>query len=1060
MDVNGAAEDASAKASSQKHEGHSVHTSSDDMQKTRLLPDGIVDPTSPDISTKARELTSQILHFLSHASNETLGACVVGLGAITYVLLGRIGLILIGMFGGVILHAAWEENSSEGKGGTSKTAESRKRREKGLEIIQRVLDLRDRARSEGGAEDDPEIRAPLLSSELGFTGFQSSTKRALESFTNAVIRDYVDWWYKPMLPMDTIFPRACRQTLTGFTLSVSSHLSRKRPADVFLDFLTNSSSIIIVFLSELSGALTASRELEPKEAIDEYLQENPRGSLANVLDQKQQNSKLTAVAEDILRTFLDGKAFDCDPARTFLREVLARLILEMTVTKCSSADFINEWIIYALGEGDPTDLVQAIDEGVVNSTNHEIVKEAAASATISAPNHLSSTVAPTDSQSTAKAEHKRTVSRAEQAMEEAMREAQALNEMIAAEETRRNRASEQREAISDPSSSNPTYLDSNANDVNGADEAQSITAVQNGNIVAESPHPNASEPTAGFKSFDQILASQQPTALRSDASASQPSSPSPLTLHNATLSIFDDSMPGDKGTIRSKPAAEYLLQIEPSSSHYPGWMIARRYPDFETLHEVLRRISVVSGVAAFVQRHQTLPSWKSKTKSNLRMELEKYLQDALSYQRLAESEGMKRFLEKEQHTGRPSPGTKQGGLGFPSPATFENMGKGMMDVLSSAPKGAATGGKALVGGVTGVFGGVGSLGQKKQGSKAFVGTGSSSAVGSNTNLSGLDDNHFHSYEQLRPSTESLRRPEAASRESIQLERKPSTDTAITTPSNPSQSFEQDKQMNGTVTAGTAPSEDTESSAGDVGSQKSNETKEQGSTSLHLPPPPSEISDDYSTSQSSPKHSLDDNTTARTSTSTAHTSSQASTAPSLQTHNTPSTKTSRRDHYPLTLQETTVAVELFFATINELYTLSSAWTLRLTLLNTAKTFLLRPGNANLEAIRHLLQTTIISANTSDPGIAAHINSMRANALPTEEELKAWPPPPTDEERERRRVKARKLLVERGMPQALTSVMGQAASGEALGKVFDCLQIKKVARGLVFALVLQAVRAVTQ
>lgn len=76
------------------------------------------------------------------------------------------------------------------------------------------------------------------------------------------------------------------------------------------------------------------------------------------------------------------------------------------------------------------------------------------------------------------------------------------------------------------------------------------------------------------------------------------------------------------------------------------------------------------------------------------------------------------------------------------------------------------------------------------------------------------------------------------------------------------------------------------------------------------------------------------------------------------------------------------------------------------------------------------------------------------------MKAWPPPPSEEEKEKRRVKARKLLVEKGMPAALTSVMGAAASGEALGRVFDCLQVPEVARGLVFALVLQGVRAVTQ
>ncbi|KAK3062968.1 hypothetical protein LTS18_003021 [Coniosporium uncinatum] len=85
-------------------------------------------------------------------------------------------------------------------------------------------------------------------------------------------------------------------------------------------------------------------------------------------------------------------------------------------------------------------------------------------------------------------------------------------------------------------------------------------------------------------------------------------------------------------------------------------------------------------------------------------------------------------------------------------------------------------------------------------------------------------------------------------------------------------------------------------------------------------------------------------------------------------------------------------------------------------------------------------------------------MRLNALPTEEELKLWPPPLTDEESEKLRRKARKLLVERGMPAALVGVMGVQATGEALGRVFDALQVDRVARGLIFGLVLQAVRGI--
>ena len=156
----------------------------------------------------------------------------------------------------------------------------------------------------------------------------------------------------------------------------------------------------------------------------------------------------------------------------------------------------------------------------------------------------------------------------------------------------------------------------------------------------------------------------------------------------------------------------------------------------------------------------------------------------------------------------------------------------------------------------------------------------------------------------------------------------------------------------------------------------------------------------------------------------------------------------------------MAVELLFATINELYTLSSAWNIRRTLLAAAKTYLLRPGNPNLEAIRALLQASVIAANTSDAGVAAHVRALEANALPTDEQLKAWPAPLTDEEKERLRVKARRLLVDRGLPRALTSVMGGVASAEALGKVFEALQVEKVARGLVYGLFMQAVRAITQ
>ena len=1000
--------------------------------------------TSERIASQARDLTTLALEFLSTASNETLGACIIGLGAITWLVLGRVGLVFIGIVAGVVLHATWERDVQNNETDEARAIEGIKRREKGLDIVMRVLDLKRRregSRELGDVQDMP-IAAPSQK-ELDFAGFPPETKEALTNLVDTIIRDYVKWWYSPVLPLEISFPLACQQTLTGFLLAVSNHFSRKRPADTFLEFLTNSSSIVIVFLSELSSAFKSPAPSGgTSEIVRRYLEDNPSSSLANVLDVEQQNRKLRAVAQDILHRFLDRKAYDCEPVSVFLREILASVILEMTVKSCSRPEFINEWIIYGLEESD-TELLQAIDAGVGGATADKGVKGSVKAAKNGVLESEDRSVESSDVQGQAKTEHETTVSRAEEAMDEAMQEAQRLSELIAAEDFKKQQTSAE-------SSSSGETTDAIATPTSSRDDLSAIVnssssalAVNDG--ISTNPESKVIDPTSSFTTFDQIISSQQPTALKSPEINSY--EVPPLTLFNASVSIFDDSVPGEKGSLRSKPTAEYLLQIEPATPQHPGWMIARIYSDFETLHEVLRRISVISGVAAFAERHPIVPAWKNKTKAALRSELEVYLRSALLFQRLAESEGMKRFLEKDQGLGRSSPTTKQGGFGFPTPAAFETMGKGILDVLASAPKGAAGGGKALLGGVTGVLGGVGSLGQKNQASKTPI---PRSANGSTTVLPQADS--VRSEKELQENRRISINSQARDMKPPPLTRQPSQSAP---------DHQNDLNAIGTHPQDLAP----------LPVRSRDKSPPFEPDELRLPPPPSEIADDYSFLQESPRPSVsnDDSSTFRTSISTAPTTqasrSRKSTLSSITPGEPPDTTSkqtpsTRVPSLPLTSQETSIAVELFFATINELYALSSAWTLRLTLLNAAKSFLLRPGNPNLEAIRVLLQKTVIDANTSDSGIADHLTKIRENALPTEEELKLWPAPPSDEAKERMRVKARKLLVEKGMPQALTSVMGAAASGEALGRVFDCLQIPEVARGLVFALVLQGVRAATQ
>ncbi len=141
-----------------------------------------------DASAKARALTSQILDFLSNASNETLGACIIALGATTWLILGRLGLVLIGIVGGVVLHATWER---DGQGHTADEANALegRRREKGLDVVGRVLDWRQKTKG-GTGPDDLEVPSQRT---LDFSGFRPETSAALTGLTDAVVRDYVKY---------------------------------------------------------------------------------------------------------------------------------------------------------------------------------------------------------------------------------------------------------------------------------------------------------------------------------------------------------------------------------------------------------------------------------------------------------------------------------------------------------------------------------------------------------------------------------------------------------------------------------------------------------------------------------------------------------------------------------------------------------------------------------------------------------------------------------------------------------------------------------------------------
>ncbi len=1011
------------------------------------------------------DITTKIFLFLSTATPATLGAIAAALAATTYFVLGRIGLLLIGAFVGIALFITWESQHPEG--------ERAVRGGNGHAFLNRLLE---NTYGDPAFKLQQDEQKDSMAIAQSLDDFQPETRDALYELVDAVIRDYVDWWYGPIVPSDKSFPLACRRVFTQFLLSFSNRLRRKRPADAFVDFVTHSCSIIIVFFSEMAAAYTelpADTHMTAADAIYNYLATHTEAPLSNLLNQRQQGAKFKVVAEDLL-SFLEKSTFDCDPARAFLREILSTIILEGTLQTCSKAEWINAWIVYLLESGE-TDLSQAIDEAIQDQKAFGDVDGNVGNIGLSRGNRNSYMV------------HKKKLSKADEEMEKATEEMRRLNEMIAeadsttpASQPTTSEVSNIRN-ISKGNDERDLGMKNSLNDVSGEASDPSIIrsdlgpdSLQTGETDAAQYKSNspisprsfadslnqAAPPVSNqelasaqrFTNFDQLV----PLAKDEEGEDSRSSGPPPLTIHNASITIHDDATT-DNSRLRSKPTWEYLLQIEPSSSHYSGWMVMRTYTQFEGLHESLRRIANISGATAFLEAHSLFPSWRLHTRPSLRGELERYMRNACGEKSLAESEAMKRFLDKGQD---PKMGVNRG-------FSFESMGKGMLDVIQNAPKGALDGGKVVMGGVTGVFGNIG-LGPKKSTNASLqqiqTTQGSGSRSPSSTRpvslpvLPRMDTTPaINGSKMSRDSLDSQR----SSIVSVQpskippMDRRHSSQTDLDLDSTLHPARADRWERKSSVSAASSRVHSRASSAAALRSPLRSPS-EVSLSNLKLPPPPNEITDDYG-SPTSTRLSMDGYPKFSNSfTSPIRTSLDQQARP-LQTNGT-----GRRlvKHFPpLSEQETRVAIELLFAVITELYTLSSAWNIRRTLLTAAKSFLLRPGNPSLISIQSLIQSSLLDANTSDDGLAAHIRKLRENSLPTEEERKAWPADLTATEKEELREKARKLFIQSSVPAALMGIMGQSATNEALGRVFDCLQIEEVARGLFFGLILQAVRVVT-
>lgn len=143
---------------------------------------------------RSKGVIESTLQFLSTANSETLlgvFACLVGA---TLVLFGRLGLLLIGIASGIVLHAQWEAVYEDPIHPLSNPRQ-RRRKELALDIARRLLDWPKSTTLAADAEQDDTGQVFLFgdssSADLDYSALGPKTADALRSITDAVMKDYV-----------------------------------------------------------------------------------------------------------------------------------------------------------------------------------------------------------------------------------------------------------------------------------------------------------------------------------------------------------------------------------------------------------------------------------------------------------------------------------------------------------------------------------------------------------------------------------------------------------------------------------------------------------------------------------------------------------------------------------------------------------------------------------------------------------------------------------------------------------------------------------------------------
>ncbi|KAK9351134.1 PXA domain-containing protein [Lipomyces doorenjongii] len=892
----------------------------------------------------------------------------------------------------------------------------------------------------------------------------------IKRMVDIIVEQYVESWYRNLSPDDMTFVNACRQTLLDTATAFAGQQALKRPADLFLVLLFSTCNTFVVFIRELR-IVSATYSTRPG-GIHDYIVANPESALAQMVDPEIQKAKLRNASNNLVQTFLPVLDMKRSPVALLAREIIAKQILEAAVEAFSDPDTVNRWIIYFLQKEENikalADEMNARDGRPPSPVKGQRTPSPAKGAAIDGEyadgmlpeQRLPKPAALARPPSPAKEPSINNGYADGIPIDQPSNPTVPVNSDPAAEVDIASYGLDEPELDSeydDYLSSSPSFADEQRtptlSSFNFAPHRPVRKKVGSASPANTGPGPNTqTEPTTRRQpatTFDDILQSADSSSpTSSQSSPTQPQTPvnstynrklvpelPASTLYQTNIMVIDSSADNNQSTkvLTSKPLGFYTLVIEPAGT-VPGWMAMRNISDFERLHAVLQKLSALAGLTTFPD---IFPLWHGVTRADYCLTLQLYLQLVVNTRELADCEAMKKFVDKKETATATEKRWQKNPL-------FKHAGEGVLDAISKATTATSS---------------------AKDSRKAILGVLAAAKKQSVDTINRTKDNAFRPRQSFLNNGPDLAGLSAGMRYI--------TNGGV-----------------GAITNGPANTDSTHSlpgynaelnySSNSLASAPDTTSSQSTLVQADLPPPPSEIADNYNPNlqrhrsfnnaaspalgrTSSMRGSRNDSVTsseadyndygqARTSVSIDRRESMAD-EPRPRTGLDQNARRSAiiASHQPLSQGETNSLIDTIFLAISELYLLSNAWTVRRSLLTVLRGLFLRNGSSSVEGIRLAIQKDIIDKYSSEDEIARKLNDLADAVWPTDPNT----PQPTTQSSLELKNEAKKMFVSRAVPDAIKSVMGAGASAQALEFVFNVLQDRNIARGLVLNLLMDCI-----